>query len=362
MGYLPKAAAFAAMMLCIGAGQAQGPRAIELSPNAPFKHRHSKVQFPPAVAGTQRTKAVEYEADQLDAASEYATADRGEIYTIYIYRNVSGALPVWFDRARRMIEARTELGTVSLHGAGQFTPPGRATASGLIATYAASGKSYRSSGVALVPVGEWLVKLRASSQTLTPGELDARMKATFAEIVWPKKMAPAPVAMPVSACTSPLPLSGDAKPAAKDEDSGAETLMGALIGMTAIQAPPKEAAARPQSRWCRDSIELANAGVYRADEQKDGYFIAVADAGRGVSVGRSAGHLLDELAGDKKRRSEKYEVQMILLSQTLTSGLLDRLPPPAQALAIAKEGPFASSFGTWGKGKGQVTLGEDALK
>jgi hypothetical protein len=352
---------FAAAMLCSGAAQAQGPRTVDLPANSGFKHRYSKIRLPPALAGLPRTRAVEFEADQLDTASEYATGDVGEAYTVYIFRDVAGGLPVWFDRARWMIEHRDALGTATLHSAGRFAPPGRAEASGLVATYALAGTGYRSTGVALVPVGEWLIKLRASSRTLSPAELDSRMKAALAEIGWPKKMEPAPAAEPVAACATVLPLSGEAKPA-QGEDGGAEVLMEALIGMAATVAPPKQAMPRPKPRWCRDSTQLANAGVYRADEQKDGYLLALADSGRGVGVGRSAGRFLDDLEDSKPPRPERYQVQLILLSQTLTSGLLDRLPAPAQALAIANEGRFASSFGTWGKGKTQVTIGEDALK
>jgi hypothetical protein len=365
MGFLPKAAALAAMMLCIGVAQAQaqGPQPIELSAKAAFRHRHSKVQLPPAVMGLPRTRAVAYESDQLDTMAEYATPDLGEVYTIYIYRNVAGGLPVWFDRARRLIERRAELGTATLHAAGEFVPPGRTNASGLLATYATAGKNYRSSGVALVPVGEWLIKLRTSSRTLAPAELEARMKAALAEIDWPKKMAPEPAVAPVADCASALALSGDAKPAEKDDESGAAMLVGALLGQGgASEEPSKQSAPRPTTRWCRDSIELPDAGVYRADEQKDGYFLAVADAGRGISVGPSAALLLLGAADEKKPGRERYEVRVILLSQTMTSALLDRLPPPAQAFAIAQQGRFATAFGTWGKGKGKLTIGADALQ
>lgn len=365
MELLPKAAALAAMMLCAGVAQAQapGPRAVELPAKSAFKHRHSKVQLPPVLAGLPRVRALEYEADQLDTMSNYSTPDLGEVYTVYIYRNVAGGVPVWFDRARRMVERRAELGTATLHAAGEFVPPGRTNPSGLLATYTATGQSYRSAGVAMVPVGEWLIKMRSSSRTLSPGELEARMKAALAEIAWPKKMAPAPAAAPVTACATRLALSGDAKPVESDDETGAATLMGALLGqMGANQAPPKRTTPPPATRWCRDSAEIPEGGVYRADERADSYLIALGDAGRGVTAGPSAGASLLQAADEKKGAAERYEVQMVLLSQTRISGLLDRLPPPAQALAIANEGPHASSFGTWGKGKGQVTVNTDMMK
>ncbi|HEX8626208.1 MAG TPA: hypothetical protein VF782_14180 [Allosphingosinicella sp.] len=365
MGLLPKVAALAALMFCfdVAQAQAQGPRAIELSAKAVFKHRHSKVELPPVLTGLPRTRSTEFEADQLDTLSEYATAGLGEVHTVYIYRNVAGGLPIWFDRARWMVEHRRGIGTATLHAAGDFVPPGRTNASGLLATYALSGNSFRSTGLALVPVGEWLVKLRSSSQSLSAAELEARMKAALAEIVWPKKMAPAPAAAPVVPCTTALALSGDAIPVVGDDKSGAAMLFGALLGqMGATKEPPKQAAVPPQARWCRDPTELAEAGVYRADEQKNGYLLAVGDAGRAITAGPSAGQALIDLDEQKKAGSERYEVQMVLLSMRAASRLLDRLPPPAQALAIVKEGRFASSYGTWGKDKGKITVGPDALK
>ncbi|HEX8225295.1 MAG TPA: hypothetical protein VF605_15890 [Allosphingosinicella sp.] len=365
MGHVAKAAALAAMIFCLGTAQAQGSGPVELPANSTFKHRHSKIELPRALAGLPRSRGLEYEADQLDTMSEYATPDLSEAYSVYIYRNVAGGVAVWFDRARSMLEQRTTLGTPSRHGAGAFVPPGRANASGLIATYALAGKGYRSTGLAMVPVGEWLVKMRASSHTLSPPELEARMKAVLGEIAWPKNMAPAPDASPVVACATGLALTGDAKPAEKDEASGAAMLVGALLGqMGAIEEPAGKAAAPAPvtTRWCRDSTELPEGAVYRAGEQADSYLIALGDAGRAVSAGRNAGQLLLEGADDKKPGGDRYEVQLILLAQTMTSALLDRLPPPAQALALVKEGRFATSFGTWGKGKGQITVTSDAIQ
>ncbi len=363
MGLPAKAAALAAMMLSLGLAQAQAPRRVELPAKASFKHRHSKIQLPPVLAGLPRSGTLEYEADQLDTSSEYATPDLSEAYTVFIYRYVAGGVPVWFDRARWMVEQRSTLGTPTLHASGGFVPPGRTNASGLIATYALAGKAYRSTGVALLPVGEWLVKLRASSQSLSPAGLEARMKTALAEMDWPKTVAPAPVAAPVAVCTTALALSGDAKPAEKDESSGAAMLVGALLGqMGAVQEAPRQAVPPPATRWCRDSIEVANGAVYRADAQTDGYLIALGDSGRAVSAGRNAAGALLNASEEKKAGGDHYEVRLIFLAQTHTSGLLDRLPPPAQALAIAKDGPFATSFGTWGKGKGKLTIGPEVLK
>jgi hypothetical protein len=357
MGLLPKVAALAAMILCGGVAQAQDPpaRPIELSAQDAFTHEHSKVRLPPVLTGLPRIEASENEPDQLHTSIQYASPDRGEQYIVIIYRDVGGSLPVWFDRARRRAE-RGEIGSATLHWAGEFVPPGRTAASGLLATYGLTGGAYRSSGVALVPAGEWLITLWAASRTRSPAELDARIPAALAEIAWPK-LDPAPPAVPVAACTSALALSGDAKPLPNDESSFAVSMMSAMVRVRLLRLLE-----RAEPRWCRDSIELANAGVYRADEHKDGYFLAINDSGRGAYVGPNTVTLTGEKAANKKGPAERYEVQVTQMSNVSTSGLLDRLPPPAQALAIAMGRRFVAKVPTWGEGAGQAVMRKDARR
>lgn len=355
MGLLPKAAALAAMMLFGGVALAQDPppRPIELSAQAAFTHDHSKVQLPPVLTGLPRFQAMENEPGQLHTSLQYASPDRGEAYIVIIYRDVGGGLPVWFDRARRRAERGAD-GTATLHRAEPFFPPRRTNASGLLATYALAGKGYRSSGVALVPVGEWLVTLWAASRTLSPAEMDARLKKALFEVVWPD-MEPAPAVELIAPCATALAFSGEAKPVPKSKESFARSMMGAMVDAKLME-PLRRVADPP--KWCRDPTELDNAGVYRADEQADGYFLAVNDSGRGIRVRRNGVSLTDQKARNAKDQTEWYEVQMTQMSRISTSGLLDRLPPPAQALAIVMEDRFLTTFRTWGEDKGRVVAHE----
>lgn len=346
-----------------GAAHAEAPRTIDVSATSVFKHRHAKVELPPTLAGLPRTTVRELEADQLDVVADYSMPDRAEVYTVYVFRNVAGGLPVWFDRARWMIEHRGELGTATARESeAAFAPPGRNNASGLIATYELAGKGYRSTGVALLPLDGWYVKLRASSSSLSAAALEARMKASLAEIGWPRKMAPAAVAAPVSRCATTLSLNGEAKPVEGGDQAGASALMDAILGVAAAsQAKPRGAAPPPQTKWCRDSAEVGGGGVYRADEQKDGYLLALSDAGRALWAGRSEGQLLLQPDEKEKRDKPAYTVKLLLLAQTLTSRPFDRLPPLDQALRIARERSFATSISTWGKNN-TIEIGADALK
>ena len=144
---------------------------------------------------------------------------------------------------------------------------------------------YRSTGVALVPLGEdWLVKLRYSSTTLAPEELGARMQAVLGALAWPKTIAPVPAARPIADCTTTLRTKDDAKP--RGDALGSSLLQGALLGAIAKGEVKPEKTAHVAT-FCRDPAahpELGNAGVYRADGERDGYLIALGDAGRGIYV------------------------------------------------------------------------------
>lgn len=356
----------AASMPFAAAAQAQAPqpKPIKLSAKSAFKHRHSKIELPPVLLGLARSKLIETEEDQLDVLAEYSTPDQSEAYTIYIYREVAGALPVWFDRARWMVEHRDIYGKPTVRAAEpSFVPPGQSSASALAATYDLSGKSFRSTGIAMVPVGEWLVKLRASSSSLSAAELEGRLKAALAALDWPSRIAAAPAAVPVQPCSSGLKLAGDANPAPKDDDAGAAMLLDALLGSAMVmQAARRNAQSQPAPRWCRDSIELPAAGVYRANESEDSYLIAIADAGRAIEVGQSAGHQILAQTGAAPPKEPTWSIKLLLLPRTLNSAAFDRLPPPRQAWEVVQAGRFASTTTTWGNGKKNISINSDALR
>lgn len=358
------AAAAAFVIACAGGAAAQQPRAIEVKAGEAFRHAHSGLQFPARVAGLDRRRVLELEQEQLDVIADYGTIEQGEVFTFYVFRNVSGDVPVWFDRARWMIEHRDVLGKAEASEAAAFVPPGRREAAGLAATYTLMGKDFRSTGVAVLPLGEWYVKLRASSKTRSPADLLAAMKAALAELRWPDQLPAAPAAVPVQACAGALATAGEAKLVAAGGKSGTDALMSSILG-GALIATVKDKS-QPQARpvlWCRDAFQTMQAGAYRADNGTDSYLLAVADAGRAISAAPDPAGVLEALA-DQSRAKKKpsYVVHFELLSQTLMSPPYDRLPPPEQAIAIIREGKFASAVPTWGKQKGNININSSVVK
>lgn len=358
------AAAAAALMLAVPvAAIAQGqPRTIEVKAEEPFRHAHTKIELPPRLGGVARSRVLDLDQDQLDAVVDYAAENGDETYTVYIYRNVAAALPVWFDRARFMIEHRDVYG----HAAGgqpvAFVPPGRKEAAGLAASYDLTGSAFRSTAVALVPAGEWYVKLRASSKSKTGAELLAATKAALGELRWPRSLAEAAPAVPIADCAAALALKGEAKPVASGGKDGGNVVIDALIGGAMMNALREKAKpAEHPAVWCRDPAQTLQTGVYRADNATDSYLLALGDAGRAILAIPDPGRIIVALQ-DRKPEKPSYVIELLLLSQNLTTRPYDRLPRPEEALAIVKDGRFASAFPTWGKAKGNVQINSGSLK
>lgn len=329
----------------------QSPAAAEemrLDPGARFEHRYSKIAIPPTLDGLPRVRAVEFAPDQLDVAFNYSDPDGREVVTLYIYRLASGSMPLWFDRARLVIEGNDKgFGKVAaLDRDPAFTPPGQPAASGLVAVYATEG-AYSSTGLAMMQVGEWLVKLRLSSASLSPEQLQNRIATVLAEVKWPKRMA-APAAVPIAACAAPLPESARAKPT----DNPMDAMMGALVGAAVSGKLGKEQAA--PVLWCRDSVAEAGPAVYRADGETNAYLLALSDAGRAIRVQPTLRSQLDP-------KDKGWSVDFIDLGETVSFTPLDGLPPPDQAMEMVSEGKRVSVASTWGKSR-TIQLSSDAIR
>ena len=322
-------------------------QAIKLSDGKPYRHKPTKLTVPDKLAGIERDSATALTPD-LDEAVSFTTPDDGESITIYVFRRVSGSVPVWADRIAAQILTRPVYGgatpTVPIAA---FFPPNQANASGLIASYTTGKPPYRASGFAIMPLGpQWYVALRYSSATLDPTALDGKMREVIAAIDWPDKIAAQADAAPVQPCTTPLALSGMSEPV--DEDQAMQSsILGGLIGKLSLETAKKgkESPAEP-TIWCRDAgtyAELAGHGVYRAGGATDRYLIAIGDAGTGVSV------FPDALAlALNPETSPSWSITVMTMDQARVFTPRDRLPPPGQILSLLNDGPRSTTT-TWGK-------------
>lgn len=350
-------AAAAAALLLVAAPAAADVTEIAVSAGKAFKHKPSGIVVAPVIGGIARTGVAQFDDKQLDVIVDYRAPADQEVTTVYLFRNVTGDVPVWFDRIQRTIEANGKLGTAKLAiPPAAFTPAGQSSARGLRAVYSATGAGWTSSAAAITSVGEWYVAIRSSSKTLTPEQLLGRLEQSFAAIQWPKEKAPAPAVAPIADCASPLPQGADAEPA---KDDGTMVVAAAIVAASdnIEKARPTKPLPAP-ALWCRDPLKIDGAGVYRPNGATDGYLVAYQDAGRGVWVGKNLS--LNQIASELSK-DPTYTVEVIDMDHHAGYGGFKTLPNVAQALYAAQHGQRAYSVGTWGKNQ-NIEINSDAVK
>jgi hypothetical protein len=303
-----------------------------------------------------------YAADDLDVGLSYTVGDAVESLTFYIFRKTNGAVPVWFAQAQWGIENRDTFGHPAIAAAAHaFVPPGQSTPSGLKAIYEPKGGPYRSTGVAMLQVGDWYVKIRASSQTRSPADLSQWMDAALAEVDWPRKMAPAPEAVPVIDCPTPLAFPVAAKDAPKN---GGADLMSGLLNMATAQGKakttPESAAALAAVRWCRDPDIGGNAAVYRQNADKENYLLAVGDNGNGIWVGPDPGAELIAMTEKDKPAELRFAITAVTATQNISFVAQDRLPSPQRVIEVVHANRRVTTVPTWGKSR-SISVNSDAL-
>lgn len=331
-----------ALLAAVPATAQPSPRILPVSADSAWVHANSGLTLPTTLIGLPRTQVREFEGPELDVVGTY-TDGPGEL-TVYVYRTLSGAVPVWFDRATWAIESRDGWGKLTPVAAPvAVAPPGRGVASGLAQGWTIAGGPYRGTAVALLPMGEWLVKLRYSSKTDDGSAALEKVRAALGGLTWPTAAPDAAAAVPVAACPDALRFTRQAKAIAPDPKS---VMLGALLA--GASADPKRRTAASAVTYCRDPAKVAMGAVYRPGAQADGYLLALSDAGRGVWVGPSANGQIDTAA------RPSWGVSLILPGRTMIYPQQDRLPAPDHVMAIVN-GSATSSITTWGT-KREITL------
>ncbi|WP_324807099.1 hypothetical protein SH584_11155 [Sphingomonas sp. LY29] len=333
---------------------AVAPGPIPVRGDSPYRHKPSGITLAANAAGFFRVKVTSFDANELNVAIDYRSADGGDFVTLYIFRNVTGGIGPWFDRARRSLEANPRVGRASLAGpVAAFAPYGQRVAGALKANYALTNSQFRSTSIALTGTPEWYVKVRASSTTRTPEQLSQIVDAAFGAVSWPRQAQLQPVTE-VADCQTPLAPSGPAKPAPPDSSA---LLMSALGGAVSMEAKSKaQVAPAAPAIWCREPGGSPNATVYRPDGATDRYLLAINDAGIGAVVGR------DELASlMSTAKTPRYSVQMMMMDRNEGLGAFASLPPATQAMQLVESGKIVFSSTTWGKGS-RISIDAGSIK
>lgn len=345
--------------LCTSAS-ASASTDLKLATGKPYRHKPTGLTIPSTLAGLPRDRAEALTPD-LDEFVEFRIDDGAEDITVYVFRRTNGSVPIWADRVAWQIEHRDVFGNASLAmPIAAFTPPGQGNASGLIGIYNPGKGRYRSTGFAFMPLGaEWYVAFRYSSVTLSPAELDGRLREVIATVQWPKRIDAQPAAAAIGNCTTPLALSGPANVVTSESEMAVTLASVAMLGVPDKQKKGAKATPGPTISWCRDPGRyegLERHGVYRPLDTTDRYLLALGDAGVGVMVAPNP--LVAELM--PKGVGVGWTPTLFGLASSIVYKRRDRLPAPDQLFRIINTEGAEATITTWGKGS-QITINTSAM-
>ena len=361
-----------AALLCAasiaGASPALAQQAIEADDGKPWVHPHSGIAIPAELGDFARGRGTAYAADFLDVGFGFDPRGSGDALTIYIYRKTNGDVPLWFAQGQSALVTRDVFRSAEpAFAPAAFTPPGQSNPSGLRVVYAVDRGNYKSTGLAVFEVEGWFVKVRATSQSLTPSELLVQMDEAIAALDLPQGDSPA--AVPVADCETRLRFRGKSRDVASSDGAAAlSSLLGGLL-VSAIaeeRAQGKagdagDAAEEPGPvTWCRDQRIADAQATYRANHSEDSYLLAFGDNGNAISVAPDTlASLLSD--GEKKDKDQTYSLTLMTADRNLSLVSQDRMPRPSRAIELLENNRVVGSTRTWGDDR-TIEINSGALK
>ena len=343
----------------LAAAPSVGATDIKADVTKRWAHKATGIVLPPSLAGLPRTRLAWFSAPDVDIASEYWSADGNETITVYLYRNVSGSVPLWADRARYYIQNLPDkYGTVTAGGLRPFTPRGQRVASGMMESYQL-GKWGKSSALAVIPFNGFYAKMRVTSKTRDVAGIEALLWQAVNAFDWSSKTAQIP-AVAVIDCAAPLAARAPAR-GIEGQDRMMAGLLGGLFASVVSSRPDKGAAPSAPTVYCREpGAATLTYGLYRADASAEHYMMALHDAGRAITVGRNglAELIKSEIAESdgKKDAQPRYTVSFVHMDKTETFSDFDSLPLPDQAIEHVQTSRAVSVTGTWGAKAKNITI------
>ncbi|WP_165324729.1 hypothetical protein [Rhizorhabdus phycosphaerae] len=281
---------------------------IRTKAGKPWVHKGSKFAFP-AMIGPFSRRMVEDISDgkQIDLAGTYDEPGSQTLASVYIYRPAMPDPALWFDISSWYLQRSQLLGGVGKGAAPTAFQMGSGSdTSALRQSYALASNNVGSTGLAIVPMGRWIVKLRMTSRTLSPAALDQAMRDFLYGLSWPSNV-PRKDTVPIGACLRSLTN----ERAEELEQPSAVILVGAMLASMA-EKPEADAPTEPPARLCRDDIRSnASRPLYQLDDGATGYLQPLGDNGTLLVVRNdpTSAALIVELAGGDKSESRELSGQ-----------------------------------------------------
>lgn len=296
---------------------------ITVPETASWQHARSKIILPPKLAGLKRVSISDGSNSELDVSTQYE--DGASIATVYLYRPYWNEIGVWFDRSEQGILANKKLGNaVGLKdSATMFARPGGTVQSGLYRLYAIPAGTYRTTALAILPVGNWFLKVRYSTPDTDATSVETKLMEVISKIRIPvnaSEGAP-PKTIPLCAIQTKW----------RNAKLIAPSMMGTMLDGATFMAMMEQRKAKffmlPNA--CRDGSHSELYTVYRDSSDKENFIMAAGDAGFSVQV-LEAKSILS--SGKQYWPIASTQAQHILLPA------FNKIPSPSTLFAVVASG------------------------
>ncbi|HET7708763.1 MAG TPA: hypothetical protein VFK50_04410 [Sphingomicrobium sp.] len=273
--------ALACPALMVAAPSLSAPRPLDVPPDKGWQHARTKLILMAKLGEFQREGLVDLGQGELDVAATYRTLDQKSIASIYLYRPGLFDLPMWFDRSLVAMSNNKNIALGAPTGlVARFALPGSTALGGMRISYLMAGKPIGATGLAMAPIGDWLVAIRLTSDTMDGAALDSTLTTLIAQIRWPTPKQPPRVASPIQACAKPLKFKR-AKVVAPDLG---QALLGAALNLAVNEKKKEPANPQDAPTYCSQGQGTADYSVYRPSGQDSSYVVAIGDSGIAASV------------------------------------------------------------------------------
>lgn len=309
----------------------QNSGVIEVDLGEPYEHEASAVTFKSQVANLSRTTVRIFKSEN-DISAMYQ-GDGGETFaTIYVTRVGTPDPYLWFHRVSGLVAQREGFEPMMAAGIQPefFTAPGFDRPSGVRASYTIRNSALRSTGIALMAYGHWLVKIRVTSGALDRNDLDGLMDRFVSGFSLPSATGNEPVPYLVQSCSDKLQMASDAvqlKPT---------TVMATAQGVIEMSAHVVDDDERPipsRVEFCVDQNSDARFSLYRPNGTHSGYLLSYDDTGSALIVGYG-GHSF--LSGLKQGEHPSFGFGLVhqMPDRSEIFAAFDKLPTPELAAKI----------------------------
>lgn len=265
-------------------------RDIAIEPGRAWTHKETGLSMAPAIDGFALKGVSDYGETQSDIALTYRDQDSGTLLSIYLFRAGVPDVSVWQDRIIALIRANQgRLGAIVGKETlpTSITPPRYAKDSGSIVTFHLTGGNAMNTGSAVLRMdGDWLMALRMSSHTLTEQQLSNRLLSVVASLSLPPLKNPERVeaSYPVEPCADDAPSLPANRSAGGIEEATTAWMAYETQNAMAEHGFDSSSNVAAIPEFCREAFEGNNFSVYSRSGDRNGYLIALQDAGVTIEV------------------------------------------------------------------------------